>query len=114
MPANSVTGEHIQTGGGTDQTATAVDPGASGTIATAGVDVARVNPAAARAACILQKGVYPGQRCTVVNEAAAGSGFSITFDVVANSFVANGVTSVIAATNARRFVWTGTSWYPEI
>jgi hypothetical protein len=113
MPRNSNTHEASYLGV-PDTSLTALDPGASGTIATNGLDVVRVNPAAARAACILQKGTFLGQEVTVVNEAAAASGFSITFDVVANSFVSNGVTSVIAAANARCFAWTGVSWYPVI
>jgi hypothetical protein len=111
MPRNSVTGES-QFHGLSDQSAAAVATGASGTIATANLDISRVSPAAARTACILQAGTSLGQRVTVVNEAAAGSGFSITFDVVGTSLVADGVTSVIAATNARTFVWTGASWFP--
>lgn len=96
---------------------------AAQTIATSGTiltqtDVVRVLPTAAVTALILQKPTNTSlpRDVVIVNEAAAGSGFSLTFDVAANSFVANGVTSVIAATNARRFTWDpGTqTWFPNI
>lgn len=85
---------------------------ASGTIATAGLETSRVAPSAARAAIILAVGTYPGQRVTVINESAAAN--TVTFDVVANSHVADGVSSVIAGLNARTFVWDSIAgtWFP--
>src|ERR1700736_1001290 len=51
------------------QSATAPDPGANGTIATANIGVSRVSPAAARGGIILAAGTIPGQLVLVVNEA---------------------------------------------
>jgi hypothetical protein len=84
--------------------ATAPDPGAAGTINT-GVGVARVSPAAARTACILQAGTMSGQMVWVINEAVAAN--SITFDVAGTSNVADGTSDVIAGKTARCFVWDG-------
>ena len=86
----------------------------NGTINTAGVRSARVNPGAAVTGIILQAGTQPGQEITVVNEAAAAN--SVTFAAVGTSNVADGVSSVIAGLNARRFIWdsaAGTpAWFP--
>lgn len=93
------------------QTATSPDPGGGGVIGTVHVGLARVTPAAARATVILQAGITNGQQVIVVNEAAVGSGFSITFDAVGNSHVNNGASVVIAAGSKQVFVWNGTAWY---
>lgn len=94
------------------QSATAVATGAAGTIATAGVGVSRVNPAAARTACVLQAGTYPGQMVTVINEAALAN--SITFAASGTSNVADGVQDVIPGGHAELYIWDGGSslWYP--
>jgi hypothetical protein len=94
------------------QTATAPDPGAGGTINTAGLSVARVSPAAARTGVILQAGSAPGQEVTIINEAAAAT--SITFAAAGTSNVADGVSDVLAGLNARTFVWDSVTalWYP--
>lgn len=83
----------------------------SGSISTAGVGVSRVTPAAAVTAVALQAGTQIGQTVTVVNEGAAAS--TITFDVVANSNVADGATTVIPGARASTFVWAGSPprWY---
>ena len=75
----------------------------AGTIATAGLGVSRVTPAAAVTAIVLQRGTINGQRVTVTNEGLAAS--TITFDVAANSNVADGVTSVIPGLRSSTFTW---------
>jgi hypothetical protein len=72
----------------------------------------RVSPAGAVTGIILAAGVFPGQLCTVVNEAAAAN--TITFAAAATSKVADGVSSVIAGLTARTFVWDSSTslWYP--
>ena len=87
------------------------DPGAGGTIATAGLVVSRVNPAAARSGCILQAGTQAGQVVWVVNEAAANS---ITMAASGTSNVADGASDVVNGLTARCFVWDSSTslWYP--
>lgn len=94
------------------QSATAPDPGAAGTIATAGIVIARVSPASARTGVILQAGTQPGQVCLVINEGTLGFN-GITFDVSGTSHVANGTNEVILGGAQKLFAWdSGTSlWY---
>jgi hypothetical protein len=49
------------------------------------------------------------QECTLINESA----FTITFDIAANSNVADGATSAIPALSARKFTWDPSTalWY---
>ena len=91
------------------QSGTAPAVATSGTIATTGLGVSRVNPAGAVTGVILQAGGIAGQICIVVNE----SGNTITFAAAGTSNVADGVSAVIAANRAMWFVWdSGTSrWY---
>lgn len=93
------------------QSATNPDPGAGGTIATAGLVISRVNPAAAETGIILQAGTQNGQVVWVVNEAVAAN--SLTFAAAATSHVADGTSDVIAGLTARCFVWDGSTslWY---
>lgn len=95
----------------TVQSATAVVTAGSGTIATAGIGVSRVNPAAAITGVILAAGAYQGQECWVVNEATAEK--TATFDVSGTSNVANGVGEVIPGLQARKYVWNSAKslWY---
>lgn len=81
------------------------------TIATAGVTVARVAPAAAVTGIILAQGTFNGQQVTVVNEGTGTA--SVTFAAAGTSFVADGVSAVISANTAKTFTYdTGTSlWY---
>lgn len=83
------------------QSSTAPDPGAGGTINT-GVGVARVSPAAARTGIILQAGTQAGQMCMVINEAASAN--SITF-AASSSNVSGGSSVVIAGGAKQIFVW---------
>jgi hypothetical protein len=94
------------------QSSSSPDPGAAGTITTAGLVISRVNPAAARTGCILQAGTQNGQVVWVVNEAAAAN--SITFAASGASNVADGAADAIAGLTARLFVWDGSTslWYP--
>ncbi|MEO9028319.1 MAG: hypothetical protein ABI413_05845, partial [Ktedonobacteraceae bacterium] len=89
------------------------DPGAAGTIATAGVDIALVTPAAARTGIILAAGTFNGQVVWVVNQGIAAS--TLTFNTTpGTSFVANAATATaIAGLTARLFVWNSTLslWY---
>lgn len=92
--------------------ATSPDPGANGTINTAGVDVALVTPAAARTGIILQPGTFNGQEVWVVNQGSAAN--SLTMAASGTSNVADGTSDVIAGVTARKFVWNSTAalWYP--
>lgn len=91
------------------QSATAAATASSGTITTAGVDQARVNPSGNITGVILQAGTYANQPCTVVNESA----FTVTFAAVGTSNVADGTSAVIAANRCMIFRWdSGVSkWY---
>src|SRR5579859_160749 len=95
--------------------ATSPDPGAAGTINTAGVGIALVTPAAARTGIILQAGTINGQEVWVVNQGAAAN--TLTFNTTpATANVADSATeTAIAGLTARKFVWIGGStnlWYP--
>jgi hypothetical protein len=74
--------------------------GAAGTIPTTSY-TQPVNPGGAVAGIILAPGTVPGQDVVVINESA----FTVTFDVVGTSNVADGVSDVIAALTARKFIW---------
>lgn len=89
----------------------AVVTAGSGTIATAGVGVSRVAPAAAVTGVILQAGTNHGQRVTVMNESTGAS--SVTFATAATSNVADGVSTTIAGLTARSYVWNAVTarWY---
>lgn len=89
---------------------TAVATGAAGTIATTGLGVSKVNPAASRTGCILQAGVVDGQMVVVANVSASNT---ITFAASGTSFVADGTSDVIAAVSAALYVWEATTalWY---
>lgn len=80
------------------------------TITTAGLTTAQVTNTAAVTGIIMQAGTFDGQEITVLNR----SGNSITF-AAASSNVSDGSSDVIAATSARRFVWSasGSLWYPS-
>lgn len=93
------------------QSSSAPDPGNAGTIATAGVAVARIAPAAAETGLILQAGTQPGQLCLVVNEAAVAN--TATFDVSGTSNVADGTNNVIPGHHARLYTWDSSTslWY---
>ena len=99
-------GNPINSGGlqPTIASSTAPDPGAGGTVATAGVGRARVSPAANRTACILAVGTFDGQEVWVVNEAAANT---IAWATQATSNIGgeSGGTFVLAAKGAQKFVW---------
>lgn len=111
FPNNAILGLSIENGHTcSPQSATAQALTSGGTIATAGPEVQRVAPPAAVAAIILQAGTVAGQRCIVVNEAAAAN--VVTF-AATGSNVADGSGSPIAGLTARSFIWNaGTSlWY---
>jgi hypothetical protein len=95
--------------------ATSPDPGAAGTIATAGVGVATVTPAAARTGIILAPGTVNGQEVWVVNQGTAAN--TLTFNTTpATSNVADSATeTAIAGLKARKFVWVAavSLWYPS-
>lgn len=87
----------------------AVDPGNNGTITTAGVTVAIVNPAANETGIILQAGTDQGQILVVLNLSA----FTLTMAAGATSHVADGGSDVIAATSSAFYVWESgfNFWY---
>jgi hypothetical protein len=89
--------------------ATAAAIATSGTVTTAGVGFARLNPGSAVTACILGSGTINGQIVIVSNEAAVGN--TVTFAASATSLVADGVNCVIPGLQSRLFVWNGTNWY---
>ena len=109
----TATGQLTGSGPASAMSATSPDPGANGTIATAGVGVALVTPAAARTGIILAAGTVNGQECWVVNQGSAAN--TLTFNVApGTSFVANAATaSAIAGLTARKFVWVSavSLWY---
>jgi hypothetical protein len=102
------------TGGGLApaMSATSPDPGANGTIATAGVGIALVTPAAARTGIILQPGTINGQVVEVVNQGAAAN--TLTAAAAGTSNIADGTSDVITGLTAARYIWIGGStnlWY---
>lgn len=94
----------------TIQSSSAASLSSNGTITTSGVGVARVTTSGNVTGVILQSGTLPGQEVTVINE----SSNSITMATASTSHAADGTGDIIAANNARRYVWnSGTSlWYP--
>jgi hypothetical protein len=101
------------TGTGTAPVVSSTAPAlaSSGTIATAGVGVTRVTPAAAVTGVIMQAGTVNGQSCIVINEGAAAS--TISMASAGTSNVADGANCVIDGLQEKRFTWdTATSlWY---
>src|ERR1039457_2516358 len=91
------------------QSASAAATGNSGTITTAGVGVARVNPGGNVTRSLLQAGTYAGQQVIVVNESA----YTLTFAAAGTSNVADGTADVIAVITGRTFTWdtSTTRWY---
>ncbi len=93
------------------QSATAVVIAASGAIATAGLDVSRLAPSAARTGIIMQAGTYAGQKCFVINESANILTYNAT---PATSLIANSaVVTTLPATSGRLFCWDSSTslWY---
>ena len=113
MPQNSVTGEHVLTGGGNDESGALATIANSGTIPSSGLYSSRVTAAAAVTGVIMQPGTYPGQELCVIHEGAAAN--TITFAAAGTSNVADGVGSVIAGLTAKCFVWDSQTrlWYRE-
>jgi hypothetical protein len=110
-------GSFVGTGSlGMGQSTSAAATATGGTIATAGVTAARVNPAGNITGVILTAGsalITGSTRILwVVNESA----FTVTFAASGTSNVADGASDVIAAGTARCFIWdTGTSlWYKAV
>jgi hypothetical protein len=93
----------------TKQSATAAAIANGNTITTTGIGEARVAPTGNVTGIILQAGTTPTQEVTVVNESA----FTVTFDVVGTSHVADGVSAIIAANRAMFFTWNSaqSKWY---
>lgn len=90
------------------QSASATSIANSGTITTSGVGVARVTTSGNVTGIILQAGAA-GQIVTVVNESAN----TLTMAASGTSHVADGVSDIIAATSARRYIYDGGTslWY---
>lgn len=89
--------------------ATSPDPGANGTIATAGLTISKVTPAANRTGIILQAGTFNGQEILVVNE----GNFTLTLNTTpGTSNVADSATEgAIGALTARLYRWVDGTWY---
>jgi len=98
------------------QSTTAPALATAGTIATAGLGVSRVAPAAAVTAIILQAGTVQGQEIWVINESAAAN--SITLNTTpATANVADSATeAAIPGLKARHYVWDSVTalWYPAL
>lgn len=95
--------------------ATSPDPGAAGTIATAGVGVALVTPVAARTGIILAPGTYSGQEIWVVNQGTASNSLTLNTTPATANVADSATESAISGLKARKFVWIGGStnlWYP--
>lgn len=95
--------------------ATSPDPGAAGTIATAGVGIALVTPVAARTGIILAAGNYSGQEIWVVNQGTASNSLTLNTTPATSNVADSATESAISGLKARKFVWIGGStnlWYP--
>lgn len=81
-----------------------------GTIATSGLTVSRVAPAADVIGVILAAGTVSGQQVCVLNE----GGSSVTFAVAATSNVSIGTACLISGGTHLQFVWNSVTfrWYP--
>ena len=113
-PQNSVTGEHLWTGGGNDESqGAALVIGTGGTITPGPNYTVRVAPAAAVTGVILAKGLWPAQECIIINESVAAN--SITPAVAGTSNIADGVSGVIAGLTAKAYVWDSIQqlWFRE-
>jgi hypothetical protein len=91
------------------QSATAPAIANGGTIATAGVGVARVSPTGPVTGVVLEAGTVGGQQLTVMNEAAAEN--TVAFDTVANSNLADGAGTVIPGLRSSTFTWNSLKSY---
>jgi hypothetical protein len=82
----------------------------SGTIATANLGISRVSPSGAVTGVILESGTVSGQMIVVMNQSAN----QITFAAAATSHVIDGTSDIIAANNARLYMWNDANsrWYP--
>ncbi len=82
----------------------------SGTISTSGISASKVTTSGAVTGVILQAGTIDGQIVVVENT----SGNSITMATAATSNVIDGTSDVIAANNARGYIWNSTNsrWSP--
>lgn len=94
---------------------TSPDPGANGTINTAGVGIALVTPAAARTGIILQAGTVNGQEVWVVNQGTAANTLTLNTTPATANVADSATEAAIAGLTARKYVWIGGStnlWYP--
>jgi len=93
------------------QSATAFAIGANGAIPTAGLDVSRLAPTAARTGITMVAGTYAAQKCFVINESA----FVLTYNATpATSLIANSATvTTLPVTSGRLFEWNSVTglWY---
>jgi Pectate lyase superfamily protein len=81
----------------------------SGTVTMANLGIVILNPATTVTGIKLAAGTYAGQMITVINKSA----FSVTFDIAANSFIADGASDVISANTAAHLYWSNIDnlWY---
>lgn len=106
------------TGGGlaAAMSATSPDPGANGQIATAGVGIALVTPAAARTGITLQAGTINGQEVWIVNQGAAANTLTLNTTPATANVADSATETAIAGLTARKYVWVGAAtnlWYPS-
>lgn len=100
----------------TQASATSPDPGANGQIATAGVGIALVTPAAARTGITLQPGTTNGQEVWVVNQGIAASTLTLNTTPATANVADSATETAIAGLTARKYVWIGGTtnlWYPS-
>lgn len=100
----------------TQTSATSPDPGANGQIATAGVGIALVTPAAARTGITLQPGTVNGQEVWIVNQGAAANTLTLNTTPATANVADSATETAIAGLTARKYVWIGGTtnlWYPS-
>ena len=100
-PGRFLSGQLVVTSGDSFATIT------GGTIPSAGIGLARCNPAGAITGVIVQPGTIDGQVLLIENSAAAAN--TITMAAAATSNVANGVTTVITGLQLAVLVWNAST-----
>jgi|SRR5262245_1522673 len=97
------------------QSATAPATASSGTIASAGVGVARVAPTAAVTAVVVGTGTVPGEELVIINESTTAAN-TVTMAASATSNVANGVSTVISGLTCAKLIWDSSTslWYHAV
>lgn len=95
--------------------ATSPDPGANGAIATAGVGIALVTPAAARTGITINQGTINGQELWIVNQGAAANTLTLNTTPATANVADSATETALAGLTARKYVWVSAAslWYPS-